>query len=70
MSARPPRLARALLDWRVPSARREFVIGDLEEEFAARAAVSPGAARRWFWWQATRCALAPPPFHGCSRTCW
>jgi len=29
---------------------REFVLGDLEEEFSARRAVSPSAARRWFWW--------------------
>jgi predicted permease len=40
---------------------REFVIGDLEEEFAARSTALPGAARMWFWWQTVRCLAAPPP---------
>jgi predicted permease len=56
----PPRLAARLLLRRVPAAWREFVAGDLEEEFRARAAVNPSAARRWFWRQAIRCAINPP----------
>jgi putative ABC transport system permease protein len=50
-SPESPRLARALLAVLVPRAEREFVIGDLEETFAARIAAGtpPGAARRWYW---------------------
>src|SRR5262249_59029702 len=55
MTAAPPRLAARLVSWRVPAERRDFVLGDLEEEFAARAAIDPGAARRWYWRQAIRC---------------
>jgi predicted permease len=40
---------------------REFVVGDLEEEFATRSGRSPVAARAWFWWQSMRCLAAPPP---------
>jgi putative ABC transport system permease protein len=40
---------------------RDFVIGDLEEEFAKRSGDSPIAASAWFWWQTTRCLAAPPP---------
>jgi predicted permease len=42
---------------------REFVIGDLEEEFAIRSVDSPIAAHAWLWWQAIRCLAAPPPVH-------
>jgi putative ABC transport system permease protein len=41
------------VDW------RDFVLGDLEEEFRTRVA-SPLAARRWFWWQTIRCLALPP----------
>ena len=58
---RPPRLAARLLSARLSPEWREFVIGDLEEEFAVRCATSPSAARRWFWWQTMRCLVAPPP---------
>jgi len=63
MSPRPPRLAATLLGWRLAPAWREFVLGDLEEEFAARAAASFAAATAWYWWQALRCLVAPPPVH-------
>jgi hypothetical protein len=33
---------------------RDFVVGDLEEEFKARR-----RSVRWFWWQTIRCVLAP-----------
>jgi hypothetical protein len=59
----PPRLALALLARRLPAEWRDFVIGDLEEEFRTRCDVSASAARRWFWWQAIRCLAAPPPAH-------
>jgi predicted permease len=57
----PPRLALWLLARRVPAEWRDFVLGDLQEEFDRRSAASIPAARRWFWWQAIRCLAAPPP---------
>jgi putative ABC transport system permease protein len=48
-------LARRLPDW------ADFVIGDLEEEFAARRAASAALAHTWVWWQTLRCLAAPPP---------
>ncbi len=60
MTTRPPRLAVALLHRRLSNEWRDFVLGDLTEEFDARAHASAPAARRWFWWQTLRCLLAPP----------
>jgi predicted permease len=57
----PPRIAIRLLNKRLPAEWREFVIGDLEEEFATRNGQSPAAAHAWFWWQTMRCLAAPPP---------
>jgi putative ABC transport system permease protein len=57
----PPRLAVRLLAARLPGSWRDFVLGDLEEEFRARAAASPAAARRWYWRQTLRCLAWPPP---------
>lgn len=60
----PPRLALRLLEWRLPRDWHDFVAGDLEEEFHARAAASPRAARRWFWRQTLRCLVfSQPPSH-------
>ena len=56
-----PRLAIWLLTRRLSVEWREFVVGDLEEEFAMRSADSPVAARVWLWWQTMRCVAAPPP---------
>jgi predicted permease len=52
-----------MLTWRLAPEWRDFVLGDLEEEFGARAAASVPAARRWFWRQALRCVVAPPRPH-------
>jgi predicted permease len=60
VTPRPPRLAVRLLSWRLPDAWREFVLGDLEEEFLLRAAHSESAARRWFWRQTLRSIARPP----------
>src|SRR5262249_7388226 len=60
-TANPPRLAIWLLTRRLSPEWREFVVGDLEEEFATRSADSPVAGRAWFWWQTIRCLAAPPP---------
>jgi putative ABC transport system permease protein len=55
-------LARDLaVDRRLPAEWRDFVVGDLKEEFATRSGDSPNAAHAWFWWQTMRCLVAPPP---------
>jgi hypothetical protein len=51
----PPDLAARLLSRRLSPEWRDYVLGDLEEEFRARAAQSAPAARRWYWRQALRC---------------
>jgi putative ABC transport system permease protein len=61
MSVTPPRLALWLLARRLSSTWRDFIVGDLTEEFQTRARTSPVAARRWFWRQTVRCLIAPPP---------
>ena len=66
MNRRPPSLAVWLLTRRVPSEWRDFVLGDLEEEFRERSAESTAGARRWFWRQTLRCAIAPPPLPSSS----
>jgi hypothetical protein len=57
----PPRLAIWLLARRLSAEWRDFVVGDLEEEFSTRSVDSPVAAHAWFWWQTMRCLAAPPP---------
>jgi len=57
----PPRFAIWLLSMRLRDEWRDFVVGDLEEEFAARHGDSPVAAHAWLWWQTMRCLAAPPP---------
>jgi hypothetical protein len=46
----PPRLAIWLLTRRLSADWRDFVVGDLEEEFATRSGDSPVAAHAWLWW--------------------
>ncbi len=60
MTHAPPRLPLRLLSLRLSPEWRDYVGGDLEEEFHMRARVSARAARRWFWWQTLRCLAAPP----------
>jgi putative ABC transport system permease protein len=57
----PPRLAIWLLTRRLSAEWRDFIVGDLEEEFATRSGDSAVAAHAWFWWQTMRCLAAPPP---------
>jgi hypothetical protein len=59
----PPSLAIWVLTKRLAAEWHEFVLGDLEEEFAKRSIDSPVAADAWFWWQTVRCLAAPPPLH-------
>ena len=56
-----PWLAIWLLTRRLSTEWCEFVVGDLEEEFARRRGDSAVAAHAWFWWQTMRCLAAPPP---------
>lgn len=60
MSATPPRVAARMLAWRLPAEWRDYILGDLEEEFHARVAAAPGPARWWYWRQAVRCLAFPP----------
>ena len=48
---RPPRLAQALCRWLVKTPEREFILGDIEEEFHDVIARKHSAlqARRWYW---------------------
>jgi putative ABC transport system permease protein len=58
----PPRLALWLLRSRLPIEDREFVLGDLEEEFLDRVAHDGGPrARRWYWRQAFRSLFVRRP---------
>src|SRR5215203_460608 len=61
MTAPLPAWIVRLLSRRLPDPWREVVLGDLAEEYEARAAAAPAAARRWLWWQAVRCLVSPPP---------
>ncbi|MCH7490443.1 MAG: hypothetical protein IID05_07085 [Gemmatimonadetes bacterium] len=56
MSFHPPALARLLLRLFVQDAGKEFVVGDLDEEYRRYVLPKIGLrlARRWYWWQAIR----------------
>ena len=58
----PPSIAVRLLASRLSREWRDYVLGDLEEEFRTHAAVSPSAARAWYWRQTLRCLAAPPKY--------
>ena len=63
MRPHPPRLAAWMASRRVPLEEREFLLGDLEEEFAdvVWPARGPVRARLWYWRQALRCLLTRQP---------
>ena len=67
MKVHPPRVATWLLSMRLRDEWRDFVVGDLGEEYATRYAESPLGAHAWFWWQTIRCLAAPPPVQRHSR---
>ena len=49
---RPPRLPHRILSWWLPADDRDEIIGDLNEQFSARAAAGGrGSASRWYWRQ-------------------
>ena len=64
MTSAPPRLALLLLTLRLRAEWRDFIVGDLVEEFQKRCAVSPSRARAWFWRQTVRCLLTATPARG------
>ncbi len=55
---RPPRLAQALLAASLPPDAREWVVGDLAEEYARRVEEGRGRPRLWYWSQVLR-SVAP-----------
>jgi putative ABC transport system permease protein len=57
-------LALRLLAKRLPPVWRDFVIGDLEEEFASRRLDSLIGSQAWLWWQTVRCLVVPLPEQG------
>jgi len=61
MTPRPPRLAAWLLTRFLADEWADFVIGDMEEEFARRSRLSRASARAWFWRASLGCLIAPPP---------
>jgi len=48
----PPRIPRTLVRWLAAREDRAVIVGDLDEEFAARARTSATGARGWYWTQA------------------
>jgi predicted permease len=48
----PPRVPKTLVRWFAARGDRAAIIGDLDEEFARRAAAGPLRARWWYWTQA------------------
>lgn len=48
---RPPRAAAALLRFFTRNTAMAAMIGDLDEEYAARADAAPASAERWYWRQ-------------------
>lgn len=50
----PPRLAAKLLSGVTLASERDALLGDLCEEYVARASASPPAAARWYWKQTIR----------------
>ena len=54
MATTPPRFARFLMRRLLPRGAREFVVGDLDEEFRRFASRDGSNARRWYWSQAVR----------------
>jgi hypothetical protein len=54
-----PPTAETIISYICTPDRLEAVLGDLERNFARRAAKhSEKAARRWYWWQTTRTVAA------------
>ena len=68
MKNHPPRLAVWLLARWIHDEWRDFVVGDLAEEFATRCATARFAAHVWFWWQTIRALVVPLPAHRKNRS--
>lgn len=63
----PPDLAERLLRWSLADDERDAVLGDMQEEFAVIARVSPARAARWYWSQAPLAPRVRTPFIGLRR---
>lgn len=57
ISTQPPVWSARFLHWVLPSALKEPILGDLEEEFLSRAQIDHSAAKRWYHQQALRSAF-------------
>ena len=57
ITTQPPVWPGRFLQWALPSALKEPILGDLEEEFLSRAQINPNAAKRWYQQQAMRSAF-------------
>jgi predicted permease len=57
VTARPPRLARAIVSAAAEPVDRPWLLADLDQEFAALAATDTRAAHRWYWHQAITSVL-------------
>ena len=53
-----PRLARTLVEAAVPARLHDAVVGDFEEQFAARRARSRSSAAVWLWQEVATCTTA------------
>jgi len=60
---KPPRVARWLLFVLLPRKNREFILGDLDEDFhrLVKQPFGLAGARRWYWTQAWKCVARPEP---------
>lgn len=56
MREAPPRLAEAILRRVLPREDREFILGDLEQQYRTRSRDKRGALR-WYWWQVSHAIL-------------
>ncbi len=64
--SRPPRVAATLLCLLLPYGEREFILGDLEEQYVQRSRKSRFAAWAWYWGQVLR--MRPFALLGQRRT--
>ena len=64
----PPRLARWMVAALVREPLREYLLGDLDEQFATQVCdVGPRRARRWYWSQSMRSIVPARASRGPSR---
>lgn len=57
MRGAPPRIAEEILRRVLPREDRDFILGDLEQQYRTRVRGGRGALR-WYWWQVSRAVTA------------